>query len=41
VEEVGLKLRKMPEQPKELPVTYFIRNAHNVRDWDHFLIRVD
>ena len=41
VEEAGLKLRKMPEQPKELPVTYFIRNAHNVRDWDHFLIRVD
>ncbi|MGA8659847.1 MAG: HNH endonuclease [Chthoniobacterales bacterium] len=40
-EEVGLELRKTPEQPRELPVTYFIRNAHNVRDWDHFLIHID
>lgn len=40
-EEVGLELRKTPEQPRELPVTYFIRNAYNVRDWDHFLIHID
>ncbi len=39
-EEVGLQLKKMPETPRELPVTYFIRNAHNVRDWDHFLVHV-
>ena len=37
-EEVGLELRKRPEPPRELPVTYFIRNAHNVSDWDHFLV---
>jgi 5-methylcytosine-specific restriction endonuclease McrA len=40
-EEVGLELRKMPRPPRELPVTYFIRNAHNVRDWDHFLTPID
>jgi 5-methylcytosine-specific restriction endonuclease McrA len=39
-EEVGLKLKKNPEMPRELPVTYFIRNAQNVRDWDHFLVHV-
>jgi 5-methylcytosine-specific restriction endonuclease McrA len=39
-EEVGLQLKKNPETPRELPVTYFIRNAHNVRDWDHFLVHV-
>jgi hypothetical protein len=36
-EEVGLELRKNPGPPRELPVTYFIRNAHNVADWNHFL----
>jgi 5-methylcytosine-specific restriction endonuclease McrA len=40
-EEVGLKLAKKPQSPRELPVTYFIRNAHNVRDWDHFLTPID
>ncbi|HEY0794037.1 MAG TPA: HNH endonuclease, partial [Chthoniobacterales bacterium] len=36
-EEVGLELRKNPTPPRELPVTYFIRNAHNVADWNQFL----
>jgi 5-methylcytosine-specific restriction endonuclease McrA len=36
-EEVGLELRKHPAPPRELPVTYFIRNAHNVPDWNQFL----
>jgi hypothetical protein len=40
-EEVGLKLGKRPQSPRELPVTYFIRNAYNVRDWDHFLTPMD
>jgi 5-methylcytosine-specific restriction endonuclease McrA len=40
-EEVGLALRKKPDTPKELPVTYFIRNAYNVRDWDHFLVQFE
>jgi 5-methylcytosine-specific restriction endonuclease McrA len=37
-EEVGLYLKRRPKAPKELPVTFFIRNAHNVRDWEHFLL---
>jgi 5-methylcytosine-specific restriction endonuclease McrA len=40
-EEVGLALHKKPDTPKELPVTYFIRNAYNVRDWDHFLVQFE
>jgi 5-methylcytosine-specific restriction endonuclease McrA len=37
-EEVGLQLRKRPQTPRELPVSSFIRNAHNIGDWDHFLL---
>ncbi len=40
-EEVGLKLKKKPQMPRELPVTYFIRNAYNVADWEHFLVPID
>jgi 5-methylcytosine-specific restriction endonuclease McrA len=40
-EEVGLQLKKRPQTPRELPVTYFIRNAHNVADWEHFLMPAD
>src|SRR6201987_205569 len=40
-EDVGLQLKKRPQTPRELPVTYFIRNAHNVADWEHFLMPVD
>jgi len=39
-EEVGLQLQKKPRSPRELPVTYCIRNPHNVADWDHFLTPV-
>ena len=35
--EAGLRLRRPPAAPRELPVTLFIRNAHRVRDWEHFL----
>jgi len=41
LEEVGLQLKKVPQVPRELPVTYFIRNSHNVADWDHFLVPID
>jgi 5-methylcytosine-specific restriction endonuclease McrA len=40
-EEVGLQLKKRPQTPRELPVTYFIRNAHKVADWEHFLMPAD
>ena len=36
-EEAGLKLIKKPQDPKELPSTFYIRNKHNVREWDMFL----
>jgi len=36
-EEAGLKLIKKPHDPKELPSTFYIRNKHNVREWDLFL----
>lgn len=36
-EEVGLHLRRVPSAPRELPATILIRNAHSVRDWEHFL----
>jgi len=36
-EEAGLCLRRQPIAPRELPATILIRNAHRVRDWEHFL----
>jgi 5-methylcytosine-specific restriction endonuclease McrA len=36
-EEAGLKLLIKPEQPKELPVTFFIKNKHKIREWNYFL----
>ncbi|MDD2708635.1 MAG: HNH endonuclease [Verrucomicrobiae bacterium] len=36
-EEAGLKLLKTPQLPRELPVTFFLRNPHQIPDWDHFL----
>lgn len=36
-EEAGLKLIRKPQDPKELPSTFYIRNKHNVREWDMFL----
>jgi hypothetical protein len=37
-EEVGLQLKKKPQTPRELPVSSFIRNPHNIDDWEHFLV---
>ena len=36
-EEAGLRLSRKPAAPRELPATVLIRNAHRVRDWEHFL----
>ena len=36
-EESGLKLIRNPQDPKDLPSTFYIRNKHNVREWDLFL----
>ncbi len=37
-EEAGLKLVRQPVMPKELPMTVFIRNSHQIRDWERFLL---
>jgi 5-methylcytosine-specific restriction endonuclease McrA len=36
-EEVGLNLIKRPLPPKELPVTFYIRNRYNIKEWNVFL----
>jgi len=37
-EEAGLRLQKAPYAPRELPVTVYLRNIHDIDDWDPFLI---
>lgn len=36
-EESGLKLIRQPIVPKDMPVTFYIRNKHNIKEWDTFL----
>jgi 5-methylcytosine-specific restriction endonuclease McrA len=36
-QEAGLRLIRVPTEPREMPTTRLIRNAHQVRDWDLFL----
>lgn len=36
-EEVGMRLLRRPAAPKEVPVTFLIRNTHEIDDWRHFL----
>lgn len=38
-EEVGLRLIKKPEPPKELPVYHYITNRHNIKEWEIFLAK--
>jgi 5-methylcytosine-specific restriction endonuclease McrA len=38
-EESGLKLIKPPSEPKELPVTLFIKNTYNIKEWNVFLYK--
>jgi 5-methylcytosine-specific restriction endonuclease McrA len=35
--EAGLKLLSTPRAPKELPAMAFIRNPHEILDWDFFI----
>ena len=34
--EAGLKLLRPPSQPKEIPVTFCIKNPHGIADWKRF-----
>jgi 5-methylcytosine-specific restriction endonuclease McrA len=36
-EEAGLKLLKKPTIPKHLPTTFYIKNKHNIPEWNIFL----
>lgn len=36
-EEAGLALIRQPVIPKELPTSYYIKNKHNIKEWDIFL----
>jgi 5-methylcytosine-specific restriction endonuclease McrA len=36
-QEAGLRLIRVPTEPREMPTTRLIRNAHQVRDWELFL----
>jgi 5-methylcytosine-specific restriction endonuclease McrA len=36
-EEAGLKLIKKPVVPRHLPTTFYIKNKHNIPEWDMFL----
>ena len=35
--EAGLRLQRVPTAPRPRPVSAFIRNQHEVSDWEHFL----
>jgi 5-methylcytosine-specific restriction endonuclease McrA len=36
-EEVGLKLIKTPKTPVSMPVSFYIKNTHQIKEWDMFL----
>jgi len=36
-EEAGLKLLITPTVPKEMPTYFYIRNKHNIKEWNYFL----
>jgi 5-methylcytosine-specific restriction endonuclease McrA len=36
-EQAGLKLLKKPSAPRIMPVSFYIRNKEEVKDWDIFL----
>jgi 5-methylcytosine-specific restriction endonuclease McrA len=36
-EEAGLELLIKPYEPRELPVTFYIKNKHNIKEWNYFL----
>jgi len=36
-EEAGLKLIKPPAIPRHMPTTFYIKNKHNIKEWNMFL----
>jgi len=36
-EEAGLKLIKPPTIPRHMPTTFYIKNKHNIKEWNMFL----
>jgi 5-methylcytosine-specific restriction endonuclease McrA len=36
-EQAGLKLIKKPKAPRVMPVSFYIRNNQNIKEWDMFL----
>jgi len=36
-DEANLKLIRPPQEPKALPITFYIRNKHKIPEWDLFL----
>ena len=36
-EEAGLKLIKPPSIPRHMPTTFYIKNKHNIKEWELFL----
>lgn len=36
-EEAGLSLIRKPFQPKTMPVSFYIKNEYNIKDWETFL----
>lgn len=39
-EEAGLRLIKQPMAPKELPVTFYIKNKYKIKEWEMFLKQI-
>ena len=37
-EEAGLKLKRRPEEPRQVPVTMLLKNVHDIPDWNPFLV---
>lgn len=37
--EAGLRLLAEPRAPREVPMTFLLRNFHGISDWDPFLVR--
>jgi 5-methylcytosine-specific restriction endonuclease McrA len=36
-EEAGLKLKRQPAEPRQVPVTMLLKNVHDIPDWKPFL----
>lgn len=39
-DEAGLKLIKQPIVPRDMPITFYIRNKHQIKEWEIFLKHV-